>query len=47
MKAAVGDHIADEINDNIWHWALCRMGGDVSAFKSRPAAGTERVFHAV
>jgi hypothetical protein len=31
MKAAVGDHIADEINDNIWHWALCRMGGDVSA----------------
>lgn len=31
MKAAVGDHIADEINDNIWNWALCRMGGDVSA----------------
>lgn len=31
MKAAVGDHIADEINDQIWHWALCRMGGDVSA----------------
>ena len=23
--------LADEINDNIWHWALCRMGGDVSA----------------
>jgi type IV secretory pathway TraG/TraD family ATPase VirD4 len=31
MKDAVGDHVADEINDNIWHWALCRMGGDVSA----------------
>lgn len=31
MKAAVGDHIADEINDNIWSWALFRMGGDVSA----------------
>jgi hypothetical protein len=31
MKAAVGEHIADEINDQIWHWALCRMGGDVSA----------------
>jgi hypothetical protein len=31
MKAAVGDHIAEEINDQIWHWALCRMGGDVSA----------------
>jgi hypothetical protein len=31
MKDAVGEHIADEINDNIWHWALCRMGGDVSA----------------
>jgi type IV secretory pathway TraG/TraD family ATPase VirD4 len=31
MKAAVGQHIADEINDQIWCWALCRMGGDVSA----------------
>lgn len=31
MKAAVGDHIADEINDQIGSWALCRMGGDVSA----------------
>jgi type IV secretory pathway TraG/TraD family ATPase VirD4 len=31
MKDAVGEHIANEINDNIWHWALCRMGGDVSA----------------
>jgi len=31
MKAAVGDHVADEINDQIWHWALCRMGGEVSA----------------
>jgi hypothetical protein len=31
MKAAVGEHIADEINDQIGSWALCRMGGDVSA----------------
>lgn len=31
MKAAVGEHVADEINDQIWNWALCRMGGDVSA----------------
>ena len=31
MKDAVGEHVADEINDNIWHWALCRMGGDVTA----------------
>jgi type IV secretory pathway TraG/TraD family ATPase VirD4 len=31
MKAAVGPDVADEINDQIWNWALCRMGGDVSA----------------
>jgi hypothetical protein len=31
MKDAVGEHVADEINDQIWNMALCRMGGDVSA----------------
>lgn len=31
MKAVVGEHVADEINDQVWNWALCRMGGDVSA----------------
>jgi hypothetical protein len=31
MKDAVGEHVADEINDQIWNTALCRMGGDVSA----------------
>lgn len=31
MKAAVGPDVADEINDQVWNWALCRMGGDVSA----------------
>jgi hypothetical protein len=31
MKDAVGEHVADEINDQIWNIALGRMGGDVSA----------------
>jgi hypothetical protein len=31
MKDAVGEHVADEINDQIWSIALGRMGGDVSA----------------
>lgn len=31
MKDALGEHVADEINDQIWSMALCRMGGDVSA----------------
>jgi hypothetical protein len=31
MNDAVGEHVADEINDQIWNIALGRMGGDVSA----------------
>lgn len=31
MKDAVGEYVADEINDQIWNIALGRMGGDVAA----------------